>query len=68
MDWPDNERWELIDSEAYNMSHAPSRRHRDILREIGMQIAQFLKNKSCTIYFAPFDVRLPEEGESEKEI
>ena len=27
INWPDEERWELIDGYAYNMSPAPSRRH-----------------------------------------
>ncbi|MEK7813957.1 MAG: Uma2 family endonuclease [Candidatus Desantisbacteria bacterium] len=61
--WPDEERWELIDGVAYDMSPAPSRRHQEIVRELSMQISNYLANKPCQIYFAPFDVRLPELDE-----
>ncbi len=30
LDWPDEERWELIDGVAYNMTPAPSTRHQRI--------------------------------------
>ena len=66
--WPDEERWELIDGYAYNMSPAPSRRHQEISRELGRQIANFLVNKTCEVYSAPFDVRLPEADENEEDI
>jgi Uma2 family endonuclease len=68
LSWPDDERWELINGTAYDMSPAPSRRHQDILRELSLQIAGFLQDKPCRIYYAPFDVRLPEGNETEKEI
>ncbi|MDI6735652.1 MAG: Uma2 family endonuclease [bacterium] len=68
LSWPDEERWELINGVAYNMSPAPSRRHQDILRELSMQISNYLVNKPCRIYFAPFDVRLPENDEIDDEI
>ena len=61
--WPDEERWELIDGVAYDMSPAPSRRHQEIVRELSMQISNYLVNKPCQIYFAPFDIRLPENDE-----
>ncbi len=66
--WPDEERWELIEGVAYDMSPAPSRRHQDILRELSMQISNYLVGKPCQIYFAPFDVRLPENDEPDDEI
>lgn len=57
--WPENERWELIDGTPYNMSPAPTPRHQAISLEISRQIANFLVDKSCRIFTAPFDVRLP---------
>jgi Uma2 family endonuclease len=57
--WPEEERWELIDGVAYDMSPAPSRKHQELSREIGRLIANFLEDKPCRVYFAPFDVRLP---------
>ncbi len=66
--WPDEERWELIDGYAYNMSPAPSRRHQDISQELGRQFANFLRDKPCRIYSAPFDVRFPEADENDEDI
>jgi len=63
LSWPDGERWELIDGEAYMMSPAPSRRHQELSMELGIQFANFLKGKSCKVYFAPFDVRLPQHAD-----
>ena len=59
LSWPDDERWELIDGIAYNMTPAPSRIHQKILGELYRQIANYLTDKQCEVYFAPFDVRLP---------
>jgi len=66
--WPDEERWELIDGYAYNMSPAPSRRHQEITRELVGPIFTFLVNKPCEVYFAPFDVRLPKADEKDEDI
>jgi Uma2 family endonuclease len=62
--WPDDERWELIEGVAYAMT-APSRQHQLVSFEVGFQIRQFLENR-CGIYAAPFDVRLPESGETDE--
>jgi len=58
--WPDGERWELIDGEAYCMSPAPGGKHQDVSRELLVIFAQYLKGKQCKVYGAPYDVRLPE--------
>ena len=57
--WSDDERWELINGEVYNMSPAPMRYHQRISGEICRQLANYLKGKKCQAYSAPFDVRLP---------
>ncbi|MEW6608450.1 MAG: Uma2 family endonuclease [bacterium] len=66
--WPNEERWELIDGIAYDMSPSPSRRHQEIVGSIFVQFHNYLKDKSCQVYVAPFDVRLPEADEAEEEI
>ncbi len=66
--WPEDQRWELIDGIPYDMSPAPSRKHQEILGELHLQFGAFLKNKSCKVYLAPFDVRLPQGAESEEMI
>lgn len=66
--WPDEERWELIDGVAYDMSPAPSRRHQEVVLELASQFHNYLKDKPCQVYVAPFDVRLPEIDEADEEI
>ncbi len=66
--WSDEERWELIDGIAYDMSPAPSRIHQKISGELFYSIRQYLKDKICEVYCAPFDVRLPEKNEADENI
>jgi len=66
--WPEDQRWELIDGVAYDMSPAPSRKHQALSMEVSRQISNFLKGNPRRVYHAPFDVRLPaffnqEDGE-----
>jgi len=56
--WDDNQRWELIDGEAFCMSPGPSRLHQKWLGELYRQIANYLEERPCEVYLAPFDVRL----------
>jgi Uma2 family endonuclease len=66
--WSDQERWELIDGDAFKMTPAPSRSHQDSLRELFLTIGNFLKGELCTIYSSPFDVRLydfPEQADTQ---
>ncbi len=58
LSWPQDERWEIINGVAYNMTPAPSRQHQDISRELMITIGNFLKGKHCKLYSAPFDVLL----------
>jgi Uma2 family endonuclease len=60
--WPDNIKCEIINGVVYDMAPAPLRKHQAIARDILVQIAGFLKDKSCRVYAAPFDVRLPNKG------
>jgi Uma2 family endonuclease len=68
LEWTDDERWELIDGEAFNMTPAPSRTHQKILLALADIFYNYLKDKSCEVYVAPFDVRLPEGDQSEVDI
>ena len=68
LSWPGDERWELIDGVAFDMTPAPSRFHQDIARELLTQFNNYLKGKSCKVYAAPFDVRLPAENEQDDEV
>jgi Uma2 family endonuclease len=66
--WPADERWELIDGEAYAMAPAPSRLHQEIAVELTRQIANQLRDHRCRVYAAPFDVRLPKNDEADQRI
>lgn len=66
--WSHDERWELIDGVAYNMSPAPSRVHQLVSGGLFFQFRIFLRSASCHVYAAPFDVRLPHDEEQDDEI
>lgn len=68
LEWPEGERWELIQGVAYNMTPSPSRSHQKISVTLVDEIFQYLKGKKCEVYHAPFDVRLPEGDEEDGEI
>jgi len=55
--WDDDKRRELIDGIPFLMS-APNRRHQKLSGRLYIQIAAFLKDRKCEVYYAPFDVRL----------
>lgn len=61
LSWSDDERWEIISGYPYNMSPAPSRRHQKVLGIFFRRLSDFLDNKPCDVYIAPFDVRLAED-------
>lgn len=66
--WPDDERWELIDGEAFAMAPAPSRLHQDFVVELTAQIHPKIAGTGCRVYVAPFDVRLPKGNEADEQV
>ncbi len=60
LEWPEDERWELIDGVAYNMGPAPSTRHQFVFGGLFYQIYKFLLGRKCSVWAAPFDVRFHE--------
>ena len=56
--WPEDERWEIIDGEAYCMTPAPSIRHQDIVINLATQLKQKLGGGPCRTFVAPTDVVL----------
>jgi Uma2 family endonuclease len=67
--WPEDERWELIDGVAWNMSPAPSMGHQALSVELVHAIRLFLGKGGCRVFAAPFDVLLPEDpGQAEDEV
>jgi Uma2 family endonuclease len=57
--WEFQERIELIKGFLFKMSPAPARRHQELAGNFYAFFWNYLKNKPCKAYSAPFDVRLP---------
>ena len=57
--WQDDRRRELLDGRIFELMAAPLRQHQDISINLLRPIANYLDDKKCKIYSAPFDVRLP---------
>lgn len=56
--WTEEERWELINGVAYNMSPAPAIKHQIIAGEIFVRLKEKLRGKPCQAFIAPVDVVL----------
>ncbi len=54
---PDDERYEIIDGDLFIME-SPHGRHQLILGELYRQISNYLQDRKCTVFLAPFDVAL----------
>lgn len=59
LQWKFEEQVELIRGKIFKMSPAPAPRHQQISISLSSEIYNFLKKKSCKVFTAPFDVRLP---------
>ncbi|MCP5052057.1 MAG: Uma2 family endonuclease [bacterium] len=66
--WDDNERWEIINGEAFDMSPGPGTSHQLIVTQLIRQMSNQLEGKPCNVFTAPFDVRLPMGKEKEEDI
>jgi Uma2 family endonuclease len=66
--WAGDIRYELIDGIAYAMSPAPDLAHQDVAGEIYLQARLALKGKSCRVFIAPVDVRLPKRDEADERV
>jgi Uma2 family endonuclease len=56
--WPDSERWELIDGGAFNMSPAPSTRHQKVAARLYSRLEKAVEGRGCQPFIAPTDLRL----------
>ncbi|MBB4106135.1 Uma2 family endonuclease [Pedobacter zeae] len=68
LNWLFPERVELIKGKVFKMSPAPSRVHQVIVRNISNALVNYLKGKTCEVYFAPFDVRFPKKSKADKDV
>ena len=66
--WDEQERVELIDGVPLMMA-PPVRIHQLVLMELAAQLHDFLRGKRCTVYPAPFAVRLFEkDGDNPEDV
>ena len=60
---------ELINGTAYvREPPSPSQWHQEIVGELYLQAAIALEGKTCRVYVAPFDVRLPKSNEEDDQV
>ena len=57
--WKIQERVELIMGKIFKMSPAPKSQHQHISVLLSSTIFSYLKNRNCSVFAAPFDVRFP---------
>lgn len=68
LSWDEDDRIEIIYGEAYMMS-PPMRVHQEISGELYGQIREYLKDKPCKVYHAPFGVRpLEKDGDTPEDV
>ena len=67
LQWPDGERWELIDGTAYAMSPAPTISHQALAGQLFRQIDEALGGAPCRALIAPVDVLLPVSDEADEQ-
>jgi Uma2 family endonuclease len=65
--WVDNKMRELINGIVKLMSPASSSKHQVIGGDLYSELRALVKKKkkNCMVFYAPFDVRLPKNGETE---
>lgn len=56
--WKFQERIELIKGKIFQMSPAPNRFHQTISQNLNFKLFSYFQKQPCSVYAAPFDVRL----------
>jgi Uma2 family endonuclease len=68
LQWKFEERIELIKGRIFKMSPAPSSSHQRISRKFLVALDIYLQQKSCEVFSAPFDVRLPRKSKNDEDL
>jgi len=66
--WTMDEMVELIKGKVFKMNAAPKRVHQKVSGIVFNRIFNFLEGKTCEVYEAPFDVRLPVKSKKNEDI
>lgn len=64
----DDKRREIIDGVIYLMSPGANSEHQEIAFNLSGIFYNYFKDKKCKAFFAPYDVRLPKEGETKETV
>ncbi len=62
LQWPDEERWEIMEGVAYDMTPAPSVKHQRIIGKLFRKMVDRIEEKGCAILISPTDVVLDEHN------
>ena len=62
--WRLEESVELIKGKIMAMSPAPSRKHQTVITNLGGELYQYFHKKPCSLFYAPFDVKLYDRRKS----
>jgi len=65
--WLFDDRVELIKGKVYKMS-APARYHQQVSGSVYYFLFHYLRNSTCKVYAAPFDVRFFKESKADRDI
>lgn len=70
LSWSDDNRYEIINGTVKKMIPAPSRLHQKVSVSILKYLINYFDSKTCEVYHAPFNVRLPSspDGTSDDKI
>ena len=68
LQWHDDKRWELIDGVPYDMTPAPGVMHQRLSGGLFFQFYRFFCDRTCEVFAAPFDVRLPKTSRRHRDI
>jgi len=66
--WTIEERLELIKGKIFKMSPTPSSAHQRVSQWLNKELLIFLDGKTCEVFTAPFDVRLPKKSKRDEDI
>jgi hypothetical protein len=66
--WSFTERIELFKGKIFAMSPGPNTIQQKISGELFVKFYTFFKGHNCSLFHAPFDVRLPKNSTAEKDI
>ncbi|REG92010.1 Uma2 family endonuclease [Algoriphagus antarcticus] len=67
--WEIDEMVELIKGKVFrSAAGAPRKKHQEIVLQLGSLLLKFLEKKTCKVFIAPFDVRLPVKSNKNEDI